>query len=138
MLSETISLKIKNNKLRTSKRSLSELLSWEYALTVALSICGLTYRSSHRSCSIKKAVLKNSEENSCVGVSFLIKLQIWRSATLLKSDSYLPKKFALFDSLKALLKWWKVLFYFIVKALFVLKVFKFLSWLFGHVEKTAW
>ena len=29
-------------------------------------------------------------------------------------------------------------FYFILKALFVLKIFKFLSWLFGHVEKTAW
>ena len=29
-------------------------------------------------------------------------------------------------------------FYFILKALFVLKIFKFLSWLFGHVDKTAW
>ena len=28
-------------------------------------------------------------------------------------------------------------FYFILKALFVLKIFKFLSWLFGHIEKTA-
>ena len=28
--------------------------------------------------------------------------------------------------------------YFILKALFVLKIFKFLSWLFGHVGKTAW
>ena len=28
-------------------------------------------------------------------------------------------------------------FYFTVKAIFVLKIFKFLSWLFGHVEKTA-
>ena len=28
-------------------------------------------------------------------------------------------------------------FYLILKALFVLKIFKFLSWLFGHVEKTA-
>ena len=28
-------------------------------------------------------------------------------------------------------------FYFTVKALFVLKIFKFLSWLFGHVEKAA-
>ena len=28
-------------------------------------------------------------------------------------------------------------FYFAVKALFVLKIFKFLSWLFDHVEKTA-
>ena len=29
-------------------------------------------------------------------------------------------------------------FYFILKALFVLRIFKFLSWLFGHVGKTAW
>ena len=29
-------------------------------------------------------------------------------------------------------------FYFILKALFVLKIFKFWSWLFGHIEKTAW
>ena len=28
-------------------------------------------------------------------------------------------------------------FYFTLKALFVLKIFKFLSWLFGHVEKMA-
>ena len=36
------------------------------------------------------------------------------------------------------LKMMKVAFYFILKALFVLKIFKFLSWLFGHAEKTAW
>ena len=29
-------------------------------------------------------------------------------------------------------------FYFILKAVFVLKIFKFLSSLFGHIEKTAW
>ena len=29
-------------------------------------------------------------------------------------------------------------FYFILKALFVLKIFKYMSWIFGHVEKTAW
>ena len=45
---------------------------------------------------------------------------------LLKSDSHLPKKFALFASMKAL-KMVKNAFYFILKALFVLKVFKFLS-----------
>ena len=28
--------------------------------------------------------------------------------------------------------------YLILKALFVLKKFKFLSWHFGHVEKKAW
>ena len=29
-------------------------------------------------------------------------------------------------------------FYFILKALFFLKIFKFLSWLSGHVEETDW
>ena len=29
-------------------------------------------------------------------------------------------------------------FYFILKAIFVLKIFKVLSWFFGHVGKTAW
>ena len=32
----------------------------------------------------------------------------------------------------------KIVFYFILKEFFVLKIFKFISWLFGHVEKTAW
>ena len=35
------------------------------------------------------------------------------------------------------LKMMKNAFYFTLKALFVLKIFKFLSWLLGHVEKTA-
>ena len=28
--------------------------------------------------------------------------------------------------------------YFILKVLFVLKIFKVVSWLFGHVDKKAW
>ena len=35
-------------------------------------------------------------------------------------------------------KMMKNAFYLMLKALFVLKIFKFLSWIFGHVEKTAW
>ena len=31
----------------------------------------------------------------------------------------------------------KYALYFILKAIFVLKIFKVLPWLFGHVEKTA-
>ena len=54
----------------------------------------------------------------------------------LKSDSHLPKKIMLFDSLK-LFKMMKNAFYFTLKALFVLNIFKFLSWLFGHVGKMA-
>ena len=40
-----------------------------------------------------------------------------------------------FWQFKALLKMMKNAFYFTLKALFVLKIFKFLSWLFGHVAK---
>ena len=36
------------------------------------------------------------------------------------------------------LKVMKNAFYFTLKALFVHEIFKFLSWLFGSVEKTAW
>ena len=36
------------------------------------------------------------------------------------------------------LKKMKNAFYFILKAIFVLEILTFLSWLFGHVEKTAW
>ena len=36
------------------------------------------------------------------------------------------------------LKMMKNAFYFILKALFVFKIFKFLSWHFGLVEKTIW
>ena len=55
----------------------------------------------------------------------------------LKSDFHLPKIcFICFDDSPS--KMMKNAFYFILKALFVLKIFKFLSWLFGHVEKTAW
>ena len=35
-------------------------------------------------------------------------------------------------------KMMKNAFYFILKALFILKIFRFLSWLFGHVGETAW
>ena len=41
------------------------------------------------------------------------------------------KKIVLFPSMM------KNAFYFILKALFVLKIFKFLPWLFVHVEKMA-
>ena len=56
----------------------------------------------------------------------------------LKSDSHLQKKFMLFTSMESALKMMKNAFYFILKALFVVKIFKFLSWIFCHVEKTAW
>ena len=57
---------------------------------------------------------------------------------LLKSDSHLQKNFIIICLNNSLSKMMKNAFYFILKALFVLKIFKFLSWLFGHAEKTAW
>ena len=40
--------------------------------------------------------------------------------------------------IECLLKIMKNAFYFIVRALSVLKIFKFLSWIFAQVGKTAW
>ena len=60
---------------------------------------------------------------------------LWQ--TKLKSNSHLPKKKIIcFNDSPSKIR--KNAFYFILKALFVLKMFKPLSWLFGHVEKTAW
>ena len=54
----------------------------------------------------------------------------------LKSDSHLPKKCVIWFT-GTRLKMMKNAFYFILKALFVLKISKFLSWLFSHIVKTA-
>ena len=58
----------------------------------------------------------------------------------LRSGSDLPKKnyFFLISFNDSPSKMMKNVFYFILKALFALKIFKFLSWLSGQVEKTAW
>ena len=55
---------------------------------------------------------------------------------ILKSDSHLPKKLCYLLHWKPFKKM-KNAFYFILKALFILKIFKFLSWLSVHVQKTA-
>ena len=56
----------------------------------------------------------------------------------LKSDSCLPNKIPFICLNESPLKMMKNAFYFILKTLFVLEIFKFLSWLFNHAEKTAW
>ena len=58
------------------------------------------------------------------------------SMTSLKSDSHLPKRIVCFNDSPS--KMTKNAFYVTLQALFVLKIFKFLSWLFGHVDKTTW
>ena len=46
----------------------------------------------------------------------------------LRSDLHVPKKcFICFSP-----------FHFILKALFILRIFKFLDWIFGYLEKTTW
>ena len=57
---------------------------------------------------------------------------------LLKSDSHLPKRFCVICLIENLLEVMKNAFYFILKALFILKIFKYLSRLFDPVGKTAW
>ena len=70
---------------------------------------------------------------------------IWNPATcscesgkyLLKSDSHLPKIFLFIYFSGSPLKMMKNAVYFISKALFVLKIFRSLSWHSGHVEETV-
>ena len=64
-----------------------------------------------------------------------VKLKL--TVTTFKVESHLPKKlFICFN--ESLLKMMKNTFYFTLKAVFVLQILKFLSWLFRHVGKTAW
>ena len=56
----------------------------------------------------------------------------------LKTDSHLAKKICIICFTESLLRMMENAFHFISKALFVLKIFKFLSWQFGHVRKNAW
>ena len=57
---------------------------------------------------------------------------------ILKSDSNFVRKILFICFNEGPLKTMENAFYFILKALFVLEIFKFLSWVFGHVEKMAW
>ena len=57
--------------------------------------------------------------------------------TLIKVKPIPSKNFLCICMIENPLKVIKNAFYFIVKALFVLKIFKFFSQLFGHVGKTA-
>ena len=61
----------------------------------------------------------------------------WKIFMNVKSDSHIPKNFCFICFNESPLKLMKDAFYFILKALFVLKIFRFLPWLFGHEEKTA-
>ena len=64
----------------------------------------------------------------------MISIEMISIVKSLKSDSLLPKKNCFISLIESPLKVMKNAFYFILKALFVLKIFKFLS-LFVHVGK---
>ena len=55
----------------------------------------------------------------------------------LKSDSNIPKNFVIVCFNKTPFKNYENAFYFILKALFALKIFQFSSLYFDHVEETA-
>ena len=79
----------------------------------------------------------------CIGVPATLLKRLQRScfpvniADILKSDSHLPNKTIFVCFNESPLKMMKNAFHFILKALFVLKIFEFLSRLFGHEGKTA-
>ena len=73
-----------------------------------------------------------------LGLSDSAIFSVYLSILCLKSDSHLPNFFLFICFNDSPWKMTKNVFYFILKALFVLKIFKFLPWLFGHVEETAW
>ena len=63
---------------------------------------------------------------------------LWQEVSALKPDSHLPKKICFICLDESTLKIKKNGFYFILKALFALKILKVLSRLFDYVEKTVW
>ena len=86
---------------------------------------------------IKKFFQKNAYKKFLSFIHFMSLKIIKTTQKCLKSDSYLPKKFLFIRFTESSLKMMKNAFYFILKTLFVLTIFKFLSWHFGHVPETA-
>ena len=72
-------------------------------------------------------------EDASLSISLQLTRYIQAEKEFLKSDSHLSKK-CVIRFVESPLKMMKNAFYFILKSLSVLKIFKFLSWLFGHVE----
>ena len=74
------------------------------------------------------------------GIQYLRQGEISICKVLVPINVGLPlfKIFFFVSVTESSLKMIKNAFYFILKALFILKISKYLSWLFGHIEKTAW
>ena len=62
-------------------------------------------------------------------------VQIWKSFSKSETRTTYCQVKSQFLAAKSPFKIMKNAFYFTSKALFVLKIFKFLAWLFGHVSK---
>ena len=77
-------------------------------------------RGARKGTKLNQTVLYYSALRHCLKVGF---------------SSFKKNRFICFN--KSPLKMMKNAFHFILKVLLVLKVFTFLCWLFGHVEKTA-
>ena len=99
----------------------------------------LKTRHSHNKTAISKANVQTNRMVStkwtyrkelCFASNYLI---FWKFCFSLNSNSHLPKKLFFICFNDGPSKVIKNAFYFILKSLFLLKIFKFLSWLFGHV-----
>ena len=110
-----------------------------------------------RRCSVKKVffeISQNSQENTCARVSFLIKLTLaqvfscefceiskntysYRTPQVAASVHVIPAQIIVPCFNESVLQMTKNAFHFILDALFVLKIFKCLSWLFAQIEKNG-
>ena len=86
--------------------------------------------------SLCKIYYKRKKESNSIN-SRKLKIIKWKDVVVLKSGFHLSKKYFICFNTRPL-EMMKDTFYFILKAYFILKIFKFLCWLFGHVEKTIW
>ena len=87
--------------------------------------------------------MKISNVSTCFGPIKLNKA-FWKAVygvmlliLVLKPESQLPSKIIFVCFNESPLKIMKNTFYLILKTLLVLGIFKFLPWVFGHVEETA-
>ena len=103
--------------------------------------CSISVRIQFKCGEIRTRITPNTDtfytvHGAFMKVSIKNPLRRYFLSFVLKTGSHFLKHF--FVSLvESPFKMMKSTFYFILKALFVLKIFKFLSWLFGHVEETA-
>ena len=101
--------------------------------------------SSTQAFTLKALLLSNKHHTSLCGTykKIVIVLQlnfirIQMVTVRLKLGLSPSEKICVVWFVESHVKMMKNVFYFILKAVFDLKIYKILSWLFGHVEKTSW